>query len=75
MVKQLKAVNSVNNVTKYFTIKHPFILVLRDINLLSFYFDKLQSLISNSKKTCISETRLKKNSGNNNKYSIGKLLH
>ena len=54
----IKAVNSENNITKYFTIKdlnstfndtgNLFFLSHLNINLLSFHFDELQSLISKS---------------------------
>ena len=70
----IKAVNSEDNITKYFTIKDlnstfndigsPFSLFYLNINSLSFHFDELEHLISKSKNdfqiTGISETRLKK---------------
>ena len=70
----IKAINSENNFTKYFTIKdlksafngigNPFSLFHLDINSLSFHYDELESLISKSKSDFqiigISETRLKK---------------
>ena len=70
----IKIVNSENNFTKYLTINdlnftfndinNPFTLLHLNINLLSFHFDELQSLISKSKNDFqiigISETRLKK---------------
>ena len=70
----IKAINSENNITKYFTIKDlnstfndigsPFSLFYLNINSLSFHFDELEHLISKSKNdfqiTGISETRLKK---------------
>ena len=70
----IKAINSENNITKYFSIKdlnstfndigNPFPLFHLNINSLSFYFDELESLISKSKNVFqiigISETRLKK---------------
>ena len=55
----IKAINSENNITKYFTIKDlnstfndigsPFSLFYLNINSLSFHFDELESLISKSK--------------------------
>ena len=55
----IKAINSENNITKYFTIKDlnstfndngsPFFLFHLNINSLSFHFDELESLISKSK--------------------------
>ena len=67
----IKAINSENNITKYFTIKDlnstfndigsPFSLFHLNINSLSFHFNELESLISKSK-----------NDFNNYKYSIGK---
>ena len=55
----IKAVNSENNINKYFTIKdlnstfngigRPFSLFHLNINSLSFHFDELESLISKSK--------------------------
>ena len=70
----IKAINSENNITKYFTIKDlnstfnnigkPLSLFHMNINSLSFHFDELKSLILKSKNdfqiTGISETRLKK---------------
>ena len=70
----IKAINSENNITKYFSIKdlnstfndigNPFPLFHLNINSLSFYIDELESLISKSKNVFqiidISETRLKK---------------
>ena len=70
----IKAINSENSITKYFTIKDlnstfndidkHFSLFELNINLLSFHFDELESLISKSKINFqiidISETRLKK---------------
>ena len=70
----IKAINSENNITKYFTIKDlnstfndigsPLSLFHLNIYSLSFHFDELESLISKSKNNfqiiCISETRLKK---------------
>ena len=70
----IQAVNSENNITKYFTIKdlnltfndtgNPFSFFHLNINSLSFRFDELQSLISKSKNDfqiiTISETRIKK---------------
>ena len=70
----IKAINSENNITKYFTIKdlnstfndigNPFSLFHLNINLLSFHFEELESLISKSKNDFqiidICETRLKK---------------
>ena len=70
----IKAIDSENNITKYFTIKdlkytfndtgNPFFLFHLNINSLSFHFDELESLISKSKNDSqiigISETRLKK---------------
>ena len=70
----IKAINSENNITKYFTIKdlnstfndigNHFSLFDLNINLLSLHFDELESLISKSKIDFqiigISETRLKK---------------
>ena len=70
----IKAINSENNFTKYFTIKdlnsafngigNPFSLFHLNINSLSFHYDELESLISKSKNDFqiigISETRLKK---------------
>ena len=70
----IKAVNSANNITKYFTTKdlnstfndigNAFSLFHLNINSLSFHFDELESLISKSKNDFqiigISETRLKK---------------
>ena len=70
----IKAINSENNFTKYFTIKdlnsafndigNPFSLFHLNINSLSFHYDELESLISKSKIDFqimgISETRLKK---------------
>ena len=70
----IKAINSENNITKYFTIKdlnstfndigNPFFLFHLNINTLPFHFDELESLISKSKNDSqiigISETRLKK---------------
>ena len=57
----IKAVNSEDNITKYFTIKDlnstfndigsPFSLFHLNINSLSFHFDELESLISKSKMT------------------------
>ena len=57
----IKAINSENNITKYFTIKDlnstfndigsPFSLFHLNINSLSFHFDELESLISKSKMT------------------------
>ena len=54
----IKAVNSENNITKYFTIKdlnstfndtdNCFFLSHLNINLLAFHFNELQSLISKS---------------------------
>ena len=56
----IKAINSESNITKYFIIKDmnstfrdidsPFSLFHVNINLLSFHFDELESLISKSKK-------------------------
>ena len=70
----IKAINSENNITKYFTIKDlnstfndigsPFSLFHLNINSLSFHFDELKRLIWKSKNDFqiigISETRLKK---------------
>ena len=70
----IKAINSENNITKYFSIKdlnstfndigNPFPLFHLNINSLPFYIDELESLISKSKNVFqiigISETRLKK---------------
>ena len=70
----IKAINSENNITKYFIITgmnstfndidSPFSLFHVNINLLSFHFDELESLISKLKNDFqiigISETRLKK---------------
>ena len=70
----IKAINSENNITKYFTIKDLnstfngisslFSLFHLNITSLSFHFDELESLISKSKNNFhiigISETRLKK---------------
>ena len=70
----IKAINSENNITKYFTVKglnstfndidNHFSLFHLNINLLPFHFDELESLISKSKIDFqiigISETRLKK---------------
>ena len=70
----IKAINSENNINKHFTIKNlnsifndigsPFFLFYLNINLLSFHFDELESLISKLKNDFqiigISETRLKK---------------
>ena len=70
----IKAINSENNFTKYFTIKdlnsafndigNPFSLFHLNMNSLSFHYDELESLISESKNDFqiigISETRLKK---------------
>ena len=70
----IKAINSENNFTKYFTIKDlnsafndissPFSLFHLNINSLSFHYDELESLISKSKNNFqiigISETRLAK---------------
>ena len=67
----IKAVNFENSITKHFTIKdlsstfneisNPFPLFHLNINLLSFHFDELQSLVSKSKNNFqimgISETR------------------
>ena len=70
----IKAINSQNNITKYFPIKDlnstfkdigsPFFLFHLNINSLSFHFDELESLMSKSKNDFqiigISEIRLKK---------------
>ena len=70
----IKAINSENNITKYFTIKDlnstfndigsPFSLFHLNINSLSFHFHELKRLISKSKNDFqiigISETRLRK---------------
>ena len=70
----IKAINSQNNITKYFTIKDlnstfngidsPFSLFRLNTNLLSFHFDELESLIPKSKNDFqiigISEKRLNK---------------
>ena len=70
----IKAINSGNNITKYFTIKDlnytfsdigsPFSFFHLNINSLSFHFDKLESLISKSKYgfqiISMTETRFKK---------------
>ena len=70
----IKAINSENKITKYFTIKdlnstfndigNTFSLFHLSINLISFHFDELESLISKSSNDFqiigISETRLKK---------------
>ena len=70
----IKAINSENNITKYFTIKDlnstfnnigkALSLFHMNIKSLSFHFDELKSLILKSKNdfqiTGISETRLKK---------------
>ena len=55
----IKAIDFENNIIKYFTIKdlnstfndigNPFSLFHLNINLLSFHFDELESLISKSK--------------------------
>ena len=69
----IKAINSENNITKYFTIKdlnstfsdigNNFSFFNLKINSLSFHFDELERLISKSKNDFqiigISETRLK----------------
>ena len=70
----IKAINSENKITKYFTIKNlnstfsdignTFSLFHLSINLISRHFDELESLISKSSNDFqiigISETRLKK---------------
>ena len=75
----IKAINSENNITKYFTIKDlnstfndidsPFSLSHMSINSLSFHFDEMESLISKSKNDFqiigISETRLKESQETN----------
>ena len=57
----IKAINSENNFTKYFTIKdlnsafngigNPFSLFHLNINSLSFHYDELESLIQSQKMT------------------------
>ena len=81
----IKAINSENNVTKYFTIQdlnstfndigNPFFLLHLNINSLSFHFDELESLISKSKDDSqiigISETRLKKTQETTTNIQLG----